>query len=206
LGFDNDFSFKTILALFLSMSSHHIVREKQEPALLVLSLDTFDDELFGQLLEWSPTLMATAQVAEKLNAFGIKIDWLLSNEASDIQSDVKTLAPAGQPIVQAALSYLVNNGYPSVNVVCDEVALEDYIPFANQINLVIFCGNEKIYPVQPGFSKWKPAGELIRFLNPPSVIQFTGLEPLSENEFQTVSDGFFTVDFNQGLLFIAEQL
>ncbi|MFD2144372.1 hypothetical protein [Mucilaginibacter antarcticus] len=40
------------------MSSHHIVREKQEPALLVLGLDGFDEEQLGQLLEWSPTLMA----------------------------------------------------------------------------------------------------------------------------------------------------
>ena len=56
------------------MSSHHVVREKQEPALLVLGLDGFDDELLGQLLEWSPTVITTQQIAERLNAYGIKID------------------------------------------------------------------------------------------------------------------------------------
>ena len=46
------------------MSSHHIVREKQEPALLVLGLDDFPDELLGQLLEWSPTVIVTADTVE----------------------------------------------------------------------------------------------------------------------------------------------
>ena len=57
------------------MSSHHIVREKQEPALLVLGLDNFPDELLGQLLEWSPTVITTSQTAEKLVVNGTKIDW-----------------------------------------------------------------------------------------------------------------------------------
>ncbi len=61
------------------MSSHHIVREKQEPALLVLGLDSFSDELLGQLLEWSPTVIVTELTAERINAYGIKIDWIISN-------------------------------------------------------------------------------------------------------------------------------
>lgn len=54
------------------MSSHHIVREKQEPALLVLSMDAFDEEMLGQLLEWSPTVICSTGTAEKLDASGIK--------------------------------------------------------------------------------------------------------------------------------------
>ena len=55
------------------MSSHHIVREKQEPALLVLGLDSFPAELLGQLLEWNPTVIATQLTAKSLNDYGIKI-------------------------------------------------------------------------------------------------------------------------------------
>ncbi|RZK41505.1 MAG: thiamine pyrophosphokinase, partial [Pedobacter sp.] len=39
------------------MSSHHIVREKQEPALYIHQLGNFDEEKLGQLLEWSPTVL-----------------------------------------------------------------------------------------------------------------------------------------------------
>src|SRR5476649_1842270 len=99
------------------MSSHHIVREKQEPALLVLGMDDFSDELLGQLLEWSPTVMVTEPMAEKLNAYGIKVDWILTdNNSGDIQSDVNLLALNGGPSVKTALTYLIANNYPAVNV------------------------------------------------------------------------------------------
>jgi thiamine pyrophosphokinase len=62
------------------MSSHHIVREKQEPALLVLSLTDFSFELLGQLLEWSPTLIAITETAIQLHENQIKVDWLIANE------------------------------------------------------------------------------------------------------------------------------
>jgi hypothetical protein len=39
------------------MSSHHIVKEKQEPALYIHHFGNFDEEYLGQLLEWSPTLL-----------------------------------------------------------------------------------------------------------------------------------------------------
>ena len=39
------------------MSSHHIVRERQEPALLITDVYSIDPELVGQLLEWSLSLI-----------------------------------------------------------------------------------------------------------------------------------------------------
>src|ERR1700722_2163434 len=99
------------------MSSHHIVREKQEPALLVLGLDDFPDELLGQLLEWSPTVIATADTAEILSSRQIKIDWIITSNPTEVsQSDVK-LVPVieGNPTV-TALKFLADNKYPSVNI------------------------------------------------------------------------------------------
>jgi len=60
------------------MSSHHIVREKQEPALLILELGLFEEEHLGQLLEWSPTVLVNDASAEKLHSLGIKFDMLLT--------------------------------------------------------------------------------------------------------------------------------
>src|ERR1700760_444564 len=101
------------------MSSHHVVREKQEPALLVLSMDRFSDELLGQLLEWSPTVIATEIMAEKLHSEGIKIDWILTDGEPDFQSDAKLLTLSGEYDVKAAMDFLTENKYPSVNVVAD---------------------------------------------------------------------------------------
>ena len=188
------------------MSSHHIIREKQEPALLVLSMDNFDDELFGQLLEWSPTVMAVGAVAEKLNAYGIKVDWIIGDMPDDIQSDVKILQVDGEPVVKAALAYLVGNSYPSVNVVTDEVVLDDYRDFIDRINLVILSANEKIYPVHSGFSKWKPAGDMVTLPDHLGKIEAEGLKLVAGNRYQTVTDGFFTLRFDGPPIFITEYL
>lgn len=189
------------------MSSHHVVREKQEPALLVLGMDTFDDELLGQLLEWSPTVIVTQNTAEKVHAWGIKIDWIISNETIEgLQSDIKYLPSANDTPAEAALKYLVSNNYPAVNIIADEVQLKDYMIFADKINLVIHSGNQKIYPVISGFSKWKPAGEVIEVLTHPHQLHTGGLELINNNRFKTVQDGFFSLQFTEPFLFIAEDI
>jgi thiamine pyrophosphokinase len=189
------------------MSSHHVVREKQEPALLVLGLDNFSDELLGQLLEWSPTVITTPQTAERLNAYGIKIDWIITNGADEVlQSDVKLMSGGSDNLTDTALKYLTTYEYPAVNIITDELNLADYEPYADQINLVIFNDGKKIYPVNPGFSKWKPAGETIELLAEAKGFHFKGLENISGKRYETVSDGLFSLHFDTPFLFIAETL
>ncbi len=189
------------------MSSHHVIREKQEPALLILGMDNFSDEDLGQLLEWSPTVMVTPLIAEQLHAYGIKIDWIIADEPiGELQSDVKLLSLSGNSSLISALKFLTFNEYPSVNVVADEFNVGEYLPFADKINLVIFYNNQKIYPVTSGFSKWKPAGETIELLSTPNNLQFTSLVKLSETLFKTQQDGFFTLQFDNPFVVVAEAL
>jgi thiamine pyrophosphokinase len=189
------------------MSSHHVVREKQEPALLVLGLDNFPDELLGQLLEWSPTVIATPQTDEALIAYGIKIDWIIGeDDNNDLQSDVRFMPAGNDSLIEAALKYLADNSYPSVNIVTNDLNLQDYERFADKINLVIFNNNKKIYVVNPGFSKWKPAGETIELLSPTNELHCTGLENVSSGKYKTIADGFFSLNFQEPYLFIAEEL
>jgi thiamine pyrophosphokinase len=188
------------------MSSHHIVREKQEPALLVLGLNNFAEEDLGQLLEWSPTLITTAPVAEQLAVYGIKIDQVITNDAHEItQSDVKIIQPKNQTSLQAAFGYLLAQGYPAVNVVTDELDLAYYEYYAPHINLVIFYEGRKIYTIKSGFSKWKPAGETINLLSPNAGIQTAGLQQILPGQYLTVADGVFTLSFDEPYLFIAEE-
>lgn len=189
------------------MSSHHIVREKQEPALLVLGLEGFPEELLGQLLEWSPTLVTTPFTAEKLNTFGIKVDWIITDEdKEELQSDVKLISSGDDTLTGAALKYLIKQNYPAVNIVTDILELNDYEGYADKINLVIFYQQQKIYAVNSGFSKWKPAGEVIRLLLTPVGLNYSGLEQTTPDSYKTTHDGFFTLQFEQPFLFIAEDL
>ncbi|TSJ43446.1 thiamine diphosphokinase [Mucilaginibacter corticis] len=189
------------------MSSHHIVREKQEPALLVLGLDGFDDEQLGQLLEWSPTIITTPITAEKLNVQGIKIDWIITDETDgDLQSDIKHLPVGDKTIIAAAMDHLIEKGYPAVNIVTDEFELAEYLPFADKINLVIFYRQQKIYAVPSGFNKWKPGGEEIRILSSTDQLKTAGLEKSDADVYITSADGFFSLEFNEPFLFISEKL
>jgi thiamine pyrophosphokinase len=188
------------------MSSHHIVREKQEPALLVLGLDDFSDELLGQLLEWSPTVIATEQTAENLNAYGIKIDWIISDGGNDLQSDVKMMSVGNNPLISTTLKYLIAQDYSAVSIITDELNLDDYLPFADRINLVIFYKQQKIYAINSGFSKWKPAGEIVELLTPAHGLNLNGLEMIKNDQYKTIDDGFFTIGFDETFVFIAENL
>lgn len=189
------------------MSSHHVVREKQEPALLVLGLNSFSPELLGQLLEWSPTVITTQHKALLLHESGIKIDWVIAgNKYKPLQRDIKVMSAGNDTLAEAALKYLITNSYPAVNIITDDLQLKDYLFFTDKINLVIFHNNRKIYPVNSGFSKWKPAGEFIEVLTHPHELHVNGLQPIGNRRFKTTHDGFFSLKFDQATLFIAEQL
>jgi len=189
------------------MSSHHIVREKQEPALLVLGLDSFAHEMLGQLLEWSPTIITTSKTAGVLSANGIKIDWVISNGNEEIvQSDVKMMSIGGEHFTDAALEFLADNEYSAVNIITDKFTAEDYGHFIDKLNVVIFIGNKKIYAVSPGFSKWKPAGDMISLLSPATGLDFKGLNLIDNQTYQTTSDGFFSLHFNEPFVFISEEI
>lgn len=190
------------------MSSHHIVREKQEPALFIFSMDHFPLELLGQLLEWSPTVIVTTESYYPVNELGIKIDGLVTTEIMDsnLQSPIK-LIPSGEDLpIEAVLKYLINHDYPAVNIITDEFILKDYLLFADKINLVIYQAERKIYPVNSNFSKWKTAGECIELLVQPVNLQISGLEETGKHQYKTTHDGFFSLQFQQPLLFIAEYI
>lgn len=188
------------------MSSHHIIREKQEPALLVLGLDKFADELLGQLLEWSPTLMVTVDTAEQLNSVGIKFDILVGDNAGNLQEDIKHVSRQGNSVTEAALKYLIANGYPAVNVVADELDLGDYLPYASQINIVLFNAGKKIYPIRSGFTKWKSAGEIVEVISNADGLNYSGLEAIGESRYKTTHDGLFAFTFATPFIFIAESI
>ena len=188
------------------MSSHHVVREKQEPALLILEMDLFEEEHLGQLLEWSPTVVVNNASAEKLQSLGIKFDVLLSETENLALQEHLRVVPIQENGLKTGLQFLIEEQYPAVNIIAGKRSITDFLPFANQITLVIFSSSQKIYPVSSGFSKWKAAGEIIEILQIPADFMQTGLKQINPNQFKTETDGFFTLKFAQAFLFIAEEI
>ena len=69
------------------MSSHHIVRDDQEPALIIANGAECSNELLGQLLEWSPLVIVLDSAMERVVALGIKVDVLLGDFDRDFDAN-----------------------------------------------------------------------------------------------------------------------
>ena len=188
------------------MSSHHIVREKQEPALLIMSLNGFLTENLGQLLEWSPTVIVAEEMYEHTESLGIKIDGVVTSDPDFHAQENTRIINSTTDHLEDALKFLTGEQYPAVNIVTNEFALKDYALYEADINLVIFIANHKIFPVHSGFSKWQSAGEKIVLLHEVQNLQTSGLKHVSDTVLETEKDGFYTLQFDQPFLFISETI
>lgn len=188
------------------MSSHHVVREKQEPALLIMSLSGFDEENFGQLLEWSPTVIVDEAVYEQVEEAGIKIDAVVtSNKEFAVQHSTRLILTSGSPLADA-LKFLVGEQYHAVNVIDTTFSLKDYALFVEHISLTIFSEGKKIFTVRPGFSKWQVGGQIIELMHEVQHLKASGVDFLDEHLLVTQKDGFYCLSFDQPFAFIAEDL
>lgn len=188
------------------MSSHHIVREKQEPALLILSLEGFEYENLGQILEWSPTVIVQQDIYDLAESLAFKIDVVISRDAHfSTQENTRLIITDTDPI-EDAFKFLVGEQYTAVNVITDRFLLKDYALFVDDIDIVVFMGDKKIFPVRSGFSKWQPAGEEIQILHEVHKLQTSGLRKLENGYFETEKDGFYSLTFEQPFIFISESI
>ncbi|MBK5280003.1 MAG: hypothetical protein JJE09_14180 [Bacteroidia bacterium] len=150
------------------MSSHHFVKEDQEPALLILNPDAIPFEKVQELLEWSPFVLVSSSALEYVLRWGIKIDALITSSESDVSHQVaKDQAPLltlryteGQSELESVFQFLVDRKQLNVNVIVSDVV--GYFPMAasysGKINSVLFEGKFRWVLIDNGhYSKWLPA-------------------------------------------------
>ncbi len=188
------------------MSSHHIVREKQEPALLIMNLDGFESENLGQILEWSPTVIVNEDIYELADSLAIKIDGVLTSNPDFLAQENTRIILTDTDPLEDCLKFLVGEGYPAVNIITKEFALKDYALFVEDIDIVVFIGDQKIFPVRSGFSKWQPAGENVHLLHEIHNLSTSGLKAKDEHILETEKDGFYSFTFDQPFIFISEKI
>ncbi len=118
------------------MSSHHIVRDEQEPALYIHSADNFTLEALGDLLEWSPTVIVNTSVFSKVVAFGIKVDGIMGTVSPDEAELLRSQEPVrrldtGDLGLIGLLQTLHAENYHGLNVATLE---EDALSVLNSLN------------------------------------------------------------------------
>jgi hypothetical protein len=187
------------------MSSHHIVKEKQEPALYIHQLADFNEEYLGQLLEWSPTLIVNSQEYEKVLSLGLKTDVVLNPDPEQQYQENTRVIQGNRTDVPDVLNYLISQNYPAVNIIDKDRNLDALQQYIQDINIVVFTADTKSYAVKSGFKVWKPKGT--QFEIPlTTYFETTNLIPNENGMFEAQEDGFVEFIFAAEHLFITERL
>lgn len=166
------------------MSSHHIIRDKQEPALIIANGESCSDELLGQLLEWSPFIVVLDNAIHRVNQLGIKVDVLLGDfdrlDIEDVKAQQYPIEIIHTPNqdktdLEKAFDFLIERGFPAVNVVWATGRRADHsianitniVRYKNQIQTVLIDDYSVIYPLQTSpqiFEKWFSKGTNISLI------------------------------------------
>lgn len=110
------------------MSSHHFVKEGQEPALLIL--DRVSYQVAGPLLEWAPLVVVSENVLEHIVPWGIKVDVVLADAKNidELKKELLDQAPikilsvaAGDSLLENALHFFTAARQQYVNILLTPV-------------------------------------------------------------------------------------
>jgi thiamine pyrophosphokinase len=156
------------------MSSHHIVRDDQEPALIIANGASCSFELLGQLLEWSPIVVVLDNAIDRVLQLDIKIDVLLGDFDDDFNPEIYKEKQFPLEIVhtpnqdktdlEKAFDYLIEKGHKAVNVVWATGKRADHtitnitniVSYRNKLKIVILDDHSKIFLLHNKFEKWYP--------------------------------------------------
>jgi hypothetical protein len=152
------------------MSSHHFVKEQQEPALLILSIENEDLKNLPDLLEWVPTVLVTQWNVHKIMSLGIKIDGIIADkefqEANELlleeQHPVKFITINQQSFLDAGMEYLKQSDHHAVNILSlDPLTSDLLVPYLADLDIVFFSNGMRYFPAKKGkIKKWLPESSI----------------------------------------------
>ncbi len=164
------------------MSSHHIVRDDQEPALIIANGASCSEELIGQLLEWSPLVIVLDSAMDRVLELGIKIDVLLGDFDCDFNPEIYLEKQYPLEIVHTpnqdktdldkAFDYLIAKGHKAVNVVWATGKRADHtitnitniVAYRDQLKIVVLDDHSKVFLLQKKYEKWYPKNTTISLI------------------------------------------
>lgn len=180
------------------MSSHHVIRDKQEPALIIANGEACSEELLGQLLEWSPFVVVLDSAIHRVLDLGIKVDVLLGD--FDRNLDLEAIQARQYPLeivhtpdqnkhdLDKAYEYLIEKGFPAVNVIWATGRRADHtmtnitnlVRYSNLLKIVLLDDYSKIFRLPNHYEKWYPAQTPISLI-PVGVVTQIATEGLVYN-------------------------
>jgi len=189
------------------MSSHHFVKEGQEPALLILDALTFD--IAGPLLEWAPLVVVAQPAVEDVILWNIKMDVVLAEDKSVQELSRKLVDQAPLTILSHtpdespldnALYFLIRKKQNGVNIFSsnpdETIVLAE--KFVDQLQISIIDGTSKWSGITSGhFEKWMTAKTpiFLKKSREPQSIALFGLKEAGDH-YECLADGMIGLKSN----------
>lgn len=164
------------------MSSHHIVRDDQEPALIIANGASCSENLLGQLLEWSPLVVVLDSAIERVIQLNIKVDVLLGDfdhgfdpkfyENYQYPMEIVHAPDQNKTDLEKAFDYLIDRNIPAVNVVWATGKRADHaisnmtniVRYRDKLKIVILDDYSKIFQLPKNYQKWYPESTIISLI------------------------------------------
>lgn len=193
------------------MSSHHFVKEFQEPALLILSLKENDIEKLESLLEWAPYVIVHENVFADILEKEIKIDAVLCKNTNrelilnlvEMQWNIELfeILPTNN-LIHKSLSIVEKNGGRNLNVfdIANTLSIEFPLFESQHSQIVIFSQNIKWHlPIELKFEKWLPANTNLNFMSAKrEALNIQGnFSRISDNQICTTASGLISISSSQ---------
>lgn len=152
------------------MSSHHFVKDQQEPAVFILNTEGIRFEQVSPLLEWVPTILVTEEALDEVLSWGIKIDVILASEnfqqenihLLEEQFPVKFVSSSPEKHLDNGIKHLLTSNHFAAHLIgFSHLKVEELEPKLSSFNLTLLDGDWKYYPVKSGkFKKWFVEGNI----------------------------------------------
>ena len=200
------------------MSSHHVVRDEQEPALLIVEPHASKLGFIQQMLEWSPTVVVVEQALEQVLKWGIKVDVVVCKTASfdavsaqtADQYPIDIVAVEGNHIDEG-LKYLYQRNHVAVNIIAgfDQGLVKQ--DFLDKMEIIIFNQGFKVfYVVKSGWKKWAVADTLFKVLPvaTETPAQTNNLKPFADDTdyLMPINEGFIQINHPESAFWVFEKL
>lgn len=154
------------------MSSHHIVRDEQEPALIIADLIAAFLSLIEPLLEWCPTIIVFESCLETVKQWGIKIDIVVvtRTQLEAVRAEVEEQMPIKLLTSEkedeqlcTAFLFLTTANYQAVNIVTsfNNNLLKVLEPLTQSIELGLLNNDSKTNYFNGHFKKWMIEGRIV---------------------------------------------
>ena len=212
------------------MSSHHFVKEGQEPALIIANGATCSYDLLTSLLEWCPYVVVLDGAYDRVHSLQIRPDVVigdfdsLSLDMNDFNVEFVQVDDQDTTDLEKGIDFLIAKGFDHINVVWAtgrrlDHTVNNFATLARyaELRVVLYDDHSRAFVLPKSYSKlYPPQTKLSLFpMDEASGIETTNLlynlnnERLklgerSSSSNQTLEEGLTTISYSEGVLILVE--